>query len=262
LLPYFVRQARSTYGPGNGIPSVLERGDFRMILAQRYRKRPPGRDAAALTAAAAEVVNHPHLYVSLVDLDSISHEWGLASAEYGAHEALIAQGVERLVTRFRHLHGQDAQVVVLSDHGMAPVTATIGLEIEAKLGRPGWDSYLYFVDSTMIRVWCYDPHVRQAADDLLGGLESVGRLTTAEEREGWGLAERHAGDLIYVLHEGLVFEPNFIGRGVPRAMHGYHPDNASQHGVFLSSRPGAGAPERLGALAVHEALSRILAEAG
>lgn len=239
MTPYFEMHSRSVYARDAKHPSLFEALGFHVVAGTLRPERPPRRDPAALAAAEQALVHHERVFVALGDLDSVSHEAGLDSAPYRQHLDLLAEGVARLVQRFRELHGHDAPVAVLSDHGMATVHATVHLDVEARLGAVGRASYLYFTDATMVRFWCFTDAARAAVDELLGTINRLGRTITADERTRWGMvdAEVGSGDRLFVLHEGLIFEPNFIGRGVPLAMHGYHPEHASQHGVFLTSRP-------------------------
>lgn len=237
LVPYFTKHSASPYSTGESYPFVLEAGGFRLVLASRMAGAPPARDAAALREAELAVDRHPRVYVSLNDLDSLSHEWGLDSPEYASHEARLAAGIEELVERFRRVRGPEAPVVVLSDHGMASVHATVTLQLEERLGHPRRDWYLYFLDSTLLRLWCYDASLRGEVERYLSDLEGIGRVVTNDERREWGIVSPANGDYLFVLNEGFIFEPNFIGRGVPKAMHGYHPEHVSQHAVFLTNRP-------------------------
>ncbi|HUE95903.1 MAG TPA: alkaline phosphatase family protein [Longimicrobiaceae bacterium] len=258
LLPYFAKHSTSAYALGEENASVFDRHSVAVLLGSRMRAAPPRRDVVALRRAEAAVDTNHRLYVSLSDLDSVSHEWGLESSEYERHEDLLYEGIQRLVTRFRSRHGEGGAVVIHSDHGMAPVERTIDLDLEARLGPAGRATYLYFLDSTMLRVWFHEPALESELRVLLGELGDAGTFVTDAERRQWGLSSRRSGDLIYVLREGLIFEPNFIGRGVPAAMHGYHPRHESQHAVLLTDAPEHLPPDPLEGAALHETLQRIL----
>lgn len=262
LLPYFSQHSSSTYATGLEHPSLFEAADFRLVLANQVRRSPPERDRIALEEAVRAIERHSCVYLSLNDLDSVSHEWGLESPEYARHEQLLGEGVGELIARFRQLRGEDAPVVVLSDHGMATVSATVNLQVEERLGRPGRDRYLYFLDSTLLRVWCYDPALRPEVERMLAESAGLGRRVTDEERQCWGIASPASGDYLFVLDEGLIFEPNFIGRGVPKAMHGYHPDYASQHAVFLTNRPEVVARTELSGADPYHALRTLFVADG
>lgn len=256
-LPFFTKHSSSAYQPSARFPSIFEEAGFRMVIGSDSRKRPPARDADALQQAMEAIAGDGPLYVSLTDLDSVSHDDGIGGAAYTRHQEFLRDGITALLDAFRAEHGSDAPVTVLSDHGMTNVLGVIQLEIERELGRPGRDSYLYFLDSTLLRVWCYDPSLVPAIESLLQRLETIGRTVTEPERERWGIAKRNHGDFIFVLNEGLIFDPNFIGRGVPKAMHGYHPDATSQHAVLLTNKPDAVGRETLEGTDVYDVLHRL-----
>lgn len=258
LLPYFEKCSVSPYALGDRHPSIFDRHDLELVLASGMVERTPQRDLAALGAARAVVAGGGSLYLSLNDLDSVSHEWGLESEEYRAHEDRLFEGIGGLVEQFRDQHGGDAPVVVLSDHGMADVEREVRVDVEEHLGPPGRDRYLYFLDSTLLRVWVYDPRIEVTVEALFDRLGEHGERVGPDERSRWGMADPAAADLMFVLNEGLIFEPNFIGRGVPVAMHGYHPRYESQHAVFLTNRPEVVESDPLKGAGAHRSLDRFL----
>lgn len=259
-LPYFTKHSISAYTKNARHPSILESAGFHLVVADRIRKQPPERDRRALHEARGAIERHPRVFLSLCDLDSVSHEWGLDSPEYQQHRDTLREEVRDLLQRFRRLRGESAPVVVLSDHGMAPVVRAVRPSVEERLGRPGRGTYLYFVDSTMVRIWCFDDAIRPRIAGLLHDWRELGRVVSDEERRKWGLADPGNGDYIFVLDEGLVFEPNFIGRGVPKAMHGYHPHAESQHAVFFTSHLEKDGPTVLEGSQPYEALRTLFVQ--
>lgn len=237
-LPFFRLHSVKPYDPAARPVSLMHEFGFSMVLASRKSGTPPARDAAALAEAAAVAPSTPRLYVSLNDLDAISHAYGLDSPEYGRHEDLLEEGLIELVRAFREAHGADSPVVILSDHGMADVSTVVDGRLEPVLG-PSRGRYQYFLDATLLRFWSDDAELRERARRHFASMEQIGSLVTRADREEWSMTDRGAGDLIFVLHEGVVFDPNFMGRGVPLAMHGYRPECVSQHATFLVDAPEA-----------------------
>lgn len=235
-IPLFRHHATSAYAPNSQHPTIFEDLGFRVVPATKVRRRAPQRDPLILEEAMRAVDQHERVFVAMADLDSVSHEAGVGSSGYNRHLQLLERGVRELINRFRRRHGDAAPVVILSDHGMAPVTGTVRPAIERRLGRATPGRYRFFVDSTMLRIWIEDPALAPGVDEYFAELGDFGRPISEAERAKWGICDRTAGDRLFVLREGLVFEPNFIGRGVPLAMHGYHPEHESQHGVFLTTR--------------------------
>lgn len=208
-------------------------------LAKGRRDRLLVERAAALVAGGARQV-----YLPLPDLDGIGHADRRSGPRWGAHLGALDAWVDDLAGAFLARH-PGGDVFVVSDHGMADVRAGVAFGIEAEIGPPGWDRYHYFTDSTLLRVWVHDPELGPAIADHIQRSE-VAALVTHAERVAYGLTNPRFGDFIAVLDEGLCFRPSTFARNIPAAMHGYHPDAASQHAVLLhrGARPPAEAVAR------------------
>ena len=256
LLPYFHKHSVKPYAAAADPPSLLRELDFTLVLASDSRLAPPARDEWALRSAHEALEGSERLFVSLNDLDAISHAAGLDSEAYRAHEDMLEVGILRLVGEFQRRYPV-APVVVLSDHGMAPVHQCIDGRLETSLGAPGV-GYVYFLDATLLRIWSDNPNLLARARTHLDSWAEWGSLVTAEERREWGITHPGAGDLIFVLDEGVVFDPNFMGRGVPKAMHGYHPRHSSQDAVFMTMSPARAGEGDLRGHGVYEALRAAL----
>ena len=60
---------------------------------------------------------------------------------------------------------------------------------------------------------------------------------TEEERQTYGLTLPQFGDFIFVLDEGLAFEPSTFARRKPAGMHGYHPLAPGQQALCIHFGP-------------------------
>jgi hypothetical protein len=128
---------------------------------------------------------------------------------------------------------------VFSDHGQADVTDVHDLkaQVEALPLRFGKD-YVAMYDSTMFRCWFHDDHAEEQIRGLLTGL-AYGRVLEPEALRamGAGLGEKLTGDLVFLLDEGQLIAPSFMGEKPVAAMHGYHPDAPGSYGMVASNRP-------------------------
>jgi len=218
------------------------------------------RDAAVVERAARVIAGGADcLYVPLIDLDGIGHAHRRAGPQWAEHLDHLDDWVNLLSEGFLARH-PGGQVYVLSDHGMADVHGAVTLELETVAGRPGAGRYHYFSDSTLLRVWVHDEALGPAIAGYLQEAQ-VGRLIDHDERLAWGISDPRFGDFIAVLDEGLCFKPSTFARNIPAAMHGYHPDVASQHAVLAARGAGIGAESLAGVertLQVHDVLERAL----
>jgi hypothetical protein len=210
------------------------------VLPYRGIAHTGSRDEAIYRQALVALEEHPQLFVPLPDLDGIAHKHGLGSAEHQAHLARLDDWVAKLAQDFRRRHPA-GHIFVVSDHGMANVRSGVHLDIEARCERSGLRTYLYFSDTTLLRVWVYDETLHQPLAQFLGFLPR-GHLLTEEERQHYGLTNPAFGDFILVLEEGYCFEPSTFARHIPKAMHGYHPQLPSQWGVFAHDGPPLHSP--------------------
>ncbi len=272
--PYFLNRGLQTvltarYGRGHIMPNIpLARlGDFAIrgvkvsspdythpsifsefpdLVAIRSAGVPKGQRDATLVAQARDYVEGGarQLYLPLPDLDGIGHAHSTSSAEWSIHLGNIDNWVSELAQAFLGLH-RDGDVFVVSDHGMADVDAGVAFDLESEVGAAQSGRYLYFTDSTLVRVWIDDPALGPPIADYFAR-SRVASLVTHEERVEYGLTNPAFGDFIAVLGEGLCFKPSTFARNIPAAMHGYHPEVESQHATLLhyGAHPPSSAPAR------------------
>ncbi len=202
------------------------------------------RDAAAVEQAMAWLEEGtPALFVPLPDLDGFGHRYGIEAAPYLEYLDRLDRWLAAMVERFlaRHPRGH---VFIVSDHGMVTVERGLRLTLEQAVGRASRRTYVYFSDANILRVWVEDAALREPIRAYLERFEGGSLVTEAERRE-YGITDRRFGDFIFVLEEGLAFEPSTFARHKPKGMHGYHPEAPGQQAVLLHwGPPWEGEPPR------------------
>ena len=173
------------------------------------------------------------LFVSFCELDHISHKFGVSSKEYLQELTILKNYIETLYKNFRRIFS-DGHIIIMSDHGMANVREGVVIDIESELGPAGDKTYFYFIDSTILRVWTFNQILKEKIEISLNSKKS-GRVLSEKDRSDLGISSSKWGDIIYLLNEGFIFAPSFLEKGIPKAMHGYHPDLPSQKGIFMYS---------------------------
>ena len=239
-LDKFAVAGEHIFSPRFPKPTLFSEHPGLHVLPYRGVAPKGSRDEVIHRRALAALAEHPQLFVPLPDLDGIGHNHGLGSPEHEAHLARLDRWVAELARAF-HRRYPTGHLFIISDHGMANVKGGVRLDIEARCGRSGLHSYLYFSDATLLRVWVYDEALRQPLAEFLGSLPR-GHLVTDEERRHYGLTNPAFGDFILVLEEGYCFEPSTFARHIPKGMHGYHPELPSQWGVFAHEGPALHGP--------------------
>jgi hypothetical protein len=173
------------------------------------------------------------LFVYTAELDALMHRVGIFHESVGARLATY-QTFLAAMRREAASRDVELEIVLLSDHGMTDVTATVDVwgGLEQRGLRAGRD-YLAFFDSTMARSWG-DGAVRTAIEEVLG---AQGRHLDAPQLRAFGcyFPNGEYGDDIFLANPGVLIVPSFMGARRIAAMHGYHPEDRFSLGCFMTS---------------------------
>lgn len=154
---------------------------------------------------------HKDIFAYLTYPDKLGHIYGIGE-EYADHMASKMKTLFRVLQRYLSLN-QDEDYLIFSDHGMSDINDTVSMKLEKVCGTQQPSKYMYFCDSVVLRVWVRDSGIRADLEVFLAESKH-GKLLNAEERETFRITRREFGDLIFVLHEGNVFKPNYFGVGI------------------------------------------------
>jgi predicted AlkP superfamily pyrophosphatase or phosphodiesterase len=176
-------------------------------------------------------------YVYLPKLDAVMHAHGPLSD--ATRQKLIS--LEQQISELYHFAQKvydEVSLYIISDHGMAPVHELCALkdDIDALGFRYGRD-YLAFYDSTMARFWWKDEVAKSAIMDFLSASECGYIISDKELKEMRVLFDnRRFGDTFFLLNEGILLCPSFMGLKPISGMHGYHPEAPHSYSVMLSNQ--------------------------
>lgn len=185
--------------------------------------------------AARAALSAPHdvLFVYTAELDALMHRVGISHPSVGARLQAYAEFLDGMVRASRE-RDIDLEIVLLSDHGMTDVTATVDVwgGMERRGFRVGRD-YLAFFDSTMARSWG-EPRVADAISDVMG---DTGVHLDAHQLRAFGCHFPGAeyGIDIFLARPGVLIVPSFMGSTRIAAMHGYHPEDRFSLGCFMTT---------------------------
>ncbi len=171
-------------------------------------------------------------FVYLSEVDAYLHEHANEANAVVNFLGKYDRALRRTLTVAREQYDHCA-FHVFSDHGMAPTRKTFNLQ--EQLGGAAQDS-LVLIDSTMARFWFSSSGARVATMHALPGTND-GRWLDEEELRNLGawFDDARFGEGIYLLSEGVVFEPSHMGLRAPRGMHGFHPRETHSFASFLST---------------------------
>ena len=237
---YDFSEKKSPLQPGglNHGPNIF---DFLQERNIRYHASAPEKSERAnldalLQDLSAEEIDFAFLYWP--DLDGLLHQVGNRSPEIPVKLRAYEQWLAELLTAAQ-AHYEEVRLYVFSDHGMANCEQHLDLraEIEA-LGLRLPEDYAVVYDSTMARFWFFNERARrQIAQCLIK--EPLGRIVPDPELEEMGalFPDRHFGELIFLVREGVLIVPSHMGQRPIRAMHGYHPADPQSYAVLCTNQP-------------------------
>ena len=169
------------------------------------------------------------IYVSSPDY--FGHEFGPESIEIvEANKELDStlKGFTNDLMKF----DPESNFIFLGDHGMAEVTKYIDLEkhilnVAKQNNFKIEKDFLYFLDSTLVRMWFFNDHCKQVfisffkkSLELNDNGVLIDKLIAERENIPWG--DKRYGDLLWWANTGVLIFPDFFHREKKyKGMHGY-----------------------------------------
>jgi hypothetical protein len=135
--------------------------------------------------------------------------------------------------------GEELWLYLVSDHGMVDVDRHIDVmgRLEGLTARWPRD-YLAFFDSTMARFWWRSAGARAEVQAALADGPDGAWLTPEDvARHSVPSAHDAFGEDLYLLRQGALLLPSFMGRDPVAAMHGYDPAHPDMAALLWSNRP-------------------------
>jgi hypothetical protein len=193
---------------------------------------------AAVAAAAEHPADHPDLlFWYTPSIDALMHAHGVHAAPVEARLAGISAAIGRALASAEE-HGREVWLYLASDHGMTDVTHHVDVmgRLAGTTLRRGHD-YHAFYDSTLARFWFRSAPAEATIRAAFEGLP--GRFLSSADEERWGIhfADRRYGEAIWLIDEGGLIVPSFMGSAPVAAMHGYDPATPDSRALLLSNRP-------------------------
>lgn len=171
-------------------------------------------------------------FIVINQIDHAGHVYGTEDTRY---EKLVYE-MTSFLSKFLERFGKNSSVVILSDHGMSNKPIKTKLQLESIAGKQSQDSYIYFVDSSVCKVWYFDNDIKIKIRKYFNS-HKRGLLLTEQDKDYWGVDGSICDD-VFVLDSKYYFEPQYFGFGIKSktlGMHGSLPNNEDQHGVLLSN---------------------------
>jgi hypothetical protein len=215
-------------GPETVIDELYQRG--KRLFIRDYHT-PEGESFSDLKEALEGGGFDFHLLYT-AGLDSSLHRYGTSHHEIEKHLDWYSRELEEISSI-----GAGCNMAVLGDHGMCDVNSSIDLmDRVEKLDLEIPADYIPFYDSTMARFRIFTGRARQKLCGLLTGMEE-GVILSAEEKRKLGIDFEGGifGDIIFIINQGTIINPSYMGEELIRGMHGYHPDNECMYSGLFSN---------------------------
>ena len=175
------------------------------------------------------------LYIGYGEL---AHFLGPDSYDFGKVMKDFSKSLENIYRLMvNNYHNFD--LIILGDHGMLKVGKYVDIIkiidfLMMKMGLKYLNDYIYFVDSTMLRIWLkkksFVPYVKQRL------MEKIGEVIECDLETEKYLSKFIPvfGDIIFLLKPGNVFFPDFFNEKKNKGMHGYLNKYKNQAGTLLN----------------------------
>ena len=181
--------------------------------------------------------------IYLGKIDAFGHVYGPNSNVLNLELRKLDQNLKTCVSQLKKIDNS-TNFIFLGDHGMTKVEKHIDIQliinsladkIKLKKGK----DYIYFLDSTLLRIWFLSDSAGKQFLPLLEDnyvLKREGKTLTKEISKKYSIPfnDKRYGDFTWWANEGVLIFPDFFHNKEPyKGMHGYSPEITSTHGTCI-----------------------------
>lgn len=183
------------------------------------------------------------LYIGI--MDKIGHIYGPDSPQRKKCLRELDQSLEEIYSSINNIFPK-TKFIFLGDHGMVQVDQKIDvikeiLDLSKNFKLKQGIDFIYFVDSTMLRVWYFNSRAKYILENEIrrnkllcsNGIFIDENLSLEYEIP---FPDRRYGDILWLANTGILVFPDFFHNDFPyKGMHGYDASYQSSKGVCLES---------------------------
>ena len=175
--------------------------------------------------------------------DSYGHKYGPDAKEFESVIKQVDYNLEKYTNKILETDPK-ANFIYLGDHGMATVNQYFDAEKEILLIAKNHQlilkkDFIYFLDSTLVRLWFFSEEAKNIFDHALNnssGFNNHGVFLNEniaiQEKIPWG--DKRYGDIIWWANTGVLVFPDFFHRVKKyKGMHGYDPSKYENQGTCI-----------------------------
>ena len=206
---------------------------------------PYNSDSARLDAVIKDTGDTPKdLYLIYISSpDAYGHSLGPESQEFKNILKELDKNLENFVNRLENI-APGNRYMFLGDHGMLPVETQFDAEHEinnimSSAGLSKKRDYVYFLDSTMLRLWALSAKAKKYFSEVLPKstvFKKNGNWINDELAKKYNIPwpDRRYGDYLWLANPRVLVFPDFFHRTNPyKGMHGYDPNLPESQGVCI-----------------------------
>ena len=233
LLKYFSKNGTEAYNDEFEFETVLSKYKVKKVLYNFFNGH--NRDEEVFKNLNKEIDSNKNLFGAFSEVDHNTHILGVNNPEHTSLMLDYSMNVNNLLNTFLHKH-PNGKILLFSDHGMSNPDIHIDLDLEKNIGQPSEDTFVYFMDATLSRIWTFN---HKTHTDIVNYLATIkdGQILSDEQRDAFNLTDKKFGDILFALNDNALFCPSFFGRKPVKGMHGYLPENDSQIGMVMTNFP-------------------------
>lgn len=166
----------------------------------------------------------------------MAHFWGTTSERLTRLLKSFDSKIEKIYTSLQENY-DSFDFVIVGDHGMVDVTEYVDIQktffdVTKKFGMKAGRDIVYFIDSTMFRIWFADHVELTFREEIQKVLEKALNDKLDHKSEYLQNFKPEYGDLIFLLKPGKVFYPDFFSNNKNLGMHGYDGAHLQQLGSY------------------------------
>jgi predicted AlkP superfamily pyrophosphatase or phosphodiesterase len=220
-------------------------GGVRPSYMMPYDPKAPNttRVTGAVSWMRHSPTERPHLVLLYFsDVDDTTHRYGPDAPQTANSVSMVDRALRQLLDSIRALpYGDSVNVVLVSDHGMAEISAQRAIPVGDILARAGVDTtHMEASDNgPTMSLWfgADSARIRRAR----AVLDTVGHAHTylgSEIPERWHLRDNpRAGDLLIVADERYVVLRRSTDKVTSHGSHGWDPRITEMQGIFVAAGP-------------------------
>jgi len=179
------------------------------------------------------------VYYFTGETDQLSHKYTQHSEETLAYLKKLDDFISQRYDEFLKTYGANNFTFIFwSDHGHIPTNKRINLYEEFKKQKYNLNKIFHIIDSTTARFWVKNRGEAEIVKNIMSQVKES-RLVKTEDFKDLHLPRERKfyGDVFYYLRGGVVFNPTIHGFGGSSiSMHGYHPGEDGNLGVFVTDQ--------------------------